>query len=125
MQRALSIIAVGSVVLVLTLGTAIGSVSGQTASPMPGTAAEALSTDCTTADLADVMAVYMTSSGPKTAPAIPANVASYLAQNLRARLATCAVAFGAGNPAEVSACSPTQGEIDPRDLWTHLKTCEA
>lgn len=125
MQRALSIIAVGSVVLALTLSTAIGSVSGQTASPTPGPAAEALSTDCTTADLTDVMAVYMTSPSPKTAPAIPANVASYLAQNLRGRLAACAAAFGAGNPAEANACTPAQGEIDPRELWTHLKTCDA
>jgi hypothetical protein len=126
MQRALSIIAVGSVVLALTLSTAVNSVSGQTASSTPGPTAEAISTDCATADLTDVMAVYASAPDPKTGPvSYPPNVASYLAQNLRARLATCAAGFGAGNPAEANACTPAQGEIDPRQLWTHLKTCEA
>jgi hypothetical protein len=123
MQRALSIIAVGSVVLALTFGTAVNPVSGQPASPAP---AAALSTDCTTADLTDVMAVYMSAPAPKTtAPAIPLNVASYLAKNLGLRLAQCAARFGVENVAEANACKPAPGEIDPRELWTHLKTCEA
>jgi hypothetical protein len=126
MQRALSIIAVGSLILAVFLGTAVTSASGQTASATPGPAAEALSTDCATADLTDVMAIYTSAPGPgaTAAPIIPANVASYLAQNLRTRLAACAAMFGAGSP-EANACTPAPAEIGPRELWTHLRTCDA
>jgi hypothetical protein len=124
MQRALSIIAVGSVILMLVLSTAVNSVSGQTASPTPGRA-EALSTDCKTSDLTDIMAVYMSTPGPRTTPVpFPPNVRSYLAQKLQARLLKCAALFGAENHDETNACTPAQDEIDPRELWTHLKTCE-
>lgn len=72
------------------------------------------------------MAVYISTPGPKTTPVpFPANVGSYLAHNLRARLAMCAADFGAANPAEANACAPAQDEEDPRQLWTQLKTCEA
>lgn len=72
------------------------------------------------------MAVYMSTPAPKTTPVpFPVNVGSYLARNLQARLATCAAEFGVANPAEANACAPPQGELDPRRLWTQLKTCEA
>ncbi|MGA7570258.1 MAG: hypothetical protein WCA80_05570 [Candidatus Aquilonibacter sp.] len=95
--------------------------------PQTSASAEPLALDdCSTAQLADIIAAYMPEASPqaKATPAplpMPPNAKSYLVQILRARLAQCS-ALLRGSHAQ-SACTPSNNE-DLWQLWPHLKLCE-
>jgi hypothetical protein len=79
--------------------------------------------DCSTAQLSDVMAVYLSVPVPRaTPPPIPPNVRSYLSNVLLGRLAACQRGLGVS---EERPCEPNAGESNqPSLLWTHLRFCE-
>lgn len=78
---------------------------------------------CSTAQLSDVMAIYLTAPTPRATPMpIPAGTSSYLSKLLRSRLAACSRLLGA---ARAPACRPSGSEYDdPRLLWTQLRFCD-
>ncbi len=85
--------------------------------------------DCSTAQLSDVMATYVTTPTPRVTPApIPAGARSYLAYLLRQRLRECWALLGGRRqvmraPLVATACLPSANENDVRILWTHLQFC--
>jgi hypothetical protein len=98
-----------------------------------GPRAQTLTTfECSTAQLSDVVGVYLSVPTPKaTQPPIPKNVRSYLSKVLDGRLEACQQALeAAASPAPhaspaATPCLPGPGEDDkPNLLWTHLRFCE-
>ena len=106
---------IGSAVLALLLN-AIGA----PAVPSPQSPAVP---ECSTGQLSDVMAVYLSVPAPKTTPMpIPPGVSSYLSKELQGRLAACQRGLDAS---EGRVCQPSGSEsYDPRQLWAHLRFCE-
>lgn len=85
-------------------------------------AAPIATSGCDTSGLSDIMAVYLSASQTARAP-IPDGVESYLAHILRGRLATCASELSGHLTS--APCTPTSGEMNARQLWTHLNFCAA
>lgn len=85
--------------------------------------------DCTTAQLSDVIAVYTSTPGPHATPVpLPPQTNGYLAHVLRERLDQCSTKLGgyvkgaAGPPTPASACAPSGSDV--RMLWKQLQLCE-
>jgi hypothetical protein len=116
-RKAFALVAAGSLIAVALNMAAPSGAVGQSAAPSLS------SSICTTADLYDIIAVYnFDSPNYRSAESIPQGVKSYLAQLLIGRLNACAAL--AGQAAARSACTPGQGQADPRTLWEQLKFCE-
>jgi hypothetical protein len=115
MQRRVLTLAFASAVLSLLVSTV-----GTPAIPSPESLA---APTCNTAQLSDVMDVYLGVPTPKVTPMpIPAGVSSYLSKVLQSRLAACQSSI---DPADGRPCEPSGSEsYDPRLLWTHLRFCE-
>jgi hypothetical protein len=115
----------GAVVLVMLAATT----GGISASAMHAGAAAPIGLwECSTAQLGDVMNVYMTTPTPHaTPPPVPANVRSYLAHVLRQRLTQCEAHLPGytqhGVSGAAAACRPERHENDVLRLWTHLQFC--
>lgn len=80
-------------------------------------------TDCSTAQLADVVATYLAtpSPGEKTKPVpMPSGVRNYLANVLSLRLQQCSSALAGGSAG--AACRPSSDE-NVRELWAQLNFC--
>jgi hypothetical protein len=128
-HRALNALAVAGAILALLASEAGAPVSADTQS---AASQDPLSvTDCSTAQLSDVVAAYMTTPAPRTTPIpIPAGTKSYLAYILRQRLAECRALLGGNRPhrrgpSAATACLPSANETDVRLLWAHLEFCES
>ncbi|HEY9086336.1 MAG TPA: hypothetical protein VIN40_10450 [Candidatus Tyrphobacter sp.] len=113
---------VGAVAL---LASGTGALLSAPAQDTP--AARISTTDCSTAQLSDIIGAYVTTPSPRVTPApIPASVRSYLSHILRQRLGECRAILrhGASGPLSAAqACRPSTNEYDVRLLWTHLEFC--
>jgi hypothetical protein len=83
---------------------------------------------CKTADLADVVAIYLDTPSPesKASPTpvpMPTGVRNYLAKQLGARLSACQSTLVTRSASYNDTCTPRTTE-DPRALWMHLQFCE-
>jgi hypothetical protein len=115
--------ALALVIIVGIITTAFAAADPAGAGSAPHPAPQSLSTsNCTTDDLNDIVAVYGfdSSTYKSAAPTVPEGVKSYLARLLTTRLGTCASQAGAS---AAKACSPGARQTDPRALWQQLKFC--
>src|SRR5579859_1786382 len=111
------------VIIIGIMAAAFSTAAPAGAGSAPHPAAQTLSTsNCTTDDLNDIVAVYGfdSSTYKSAAPTVPEGVKSYLARLLTTRLGTCASQAGAS---AAKACSPGARETDPRALWQQLRFC--
>lgn len=98
--------------------------------PMPSSARALTTSQCSTAQLSDVMAVYLSTPAPRTAASpIPRQANSYLAHILRARLAACRATLGWTSSAApqsgkaAAACFVPMSDGDAHELWALLNFC--
>ena len=119
----------GAIIALVLLG-ARSSVSASAGSA--GTVAPIALWDCSTAQLDNIVSVYLTTPSARATPApIPSKVGSYLAHVLRQRLTQCAALLPgyysrrSAIASASAACRPTEGENDVRSLWTDLQFCVA
>lgn len=73
--------------------------------------------DCSTSQLADLIAIYTATPASRATPSQPTG--SHLASVLRGRLQRCSAQL------HVAACSPAAAENNVRVLWAQLKICAA
>jgi hypothetical protein len=85
--------------------------------------------DCSTAQLGNVIGVYLVTPAPRATPVpFPSGVKTYLAYVLQHRLTRCAAMLpghGRHRGSASAACTPTSNENDVRHLWTQLEFCVA
>jgi hypothetical protein len=131
-QKAVSILVAASIVVALLAGTSrVRVAAADVGSP---------SVTCSTADLSDIMAVYIGTVGPGGAKAgapseppttttpgpIPAGVMTYLEHELKNRLDECARELTATGRAQACIADERSNEsTNPRMLWQHLQFCAA
>lgn len=116
-MRGRSLSTTGAALVIVALLLAVAGAPARTSSqPL-------LRSDCSTSQLADVMAVYLASPAPHATPMpIPQGAQTFLSRVLSARLHACRQLLGS----DWVACMPRNGETnDARKLWMHLNFCVA
>ncbi len=122
-------LAVGLAVLGLLVSGSGGIVSAQYAGPQsaqtPAPSAPLSISDCSTAQLSDVIAVYLATPAPKASPPpIPPTANAYLAHVLRGRLDACVARLGGAAKPRALACKYSSADKgDARALYTQLRFC--